>query len=236
MNRRHFIGSVAAAGLLRASAADVKVEIVRPRSPYEALLRDIEPGHDDFPLEKEAFEIAARLKQLTLTPDFRGSSPLPVRYAPVAEGVSRAKFDFADAAFDAGLKKWLASLGEIRAIRFFVLAGDVVRYEIAAGGQYHVGLWKQTWNGGLLAHFAPIEETLTSASGPLFRDITASTFRGVRSFDDQLSHGIPYSRARLDSAAESTSTAITASRSEISTMTAPTRSTFPAGRPPESAL
>jgi hypothetical protein len=54
MNRRHFIGSVAAASLLRASPADVKVEIVRPRSPYEALLRDIEPGHDDFPLEKEA--------------------------------------------------------------------------------------------------------------------------------------------------------------------------------------
>ena len=34
--------------------------MVRPRSPYEALLRDIEPGHDDFPLEKEAFEMAAR--------------------------------------------------------------------------------------------------------------------------------------------------------------------------------
>src|SRR5437762_13312109 len=102
MNRRHFIGSVAAASLVRASAADVKVEIVRPRSPYGALLRDIEPGHDDFPLEKEAFEIAARLKQLTLTrslplaPDFRGSSPLPVRYAPVAEGASRAEFDLAD--------------------------------------------------------------------------------------------------------------------------------------------
>jgi tetratricopeptide (TPR) repeat protein len=207
MNRRHFIGSVAAASLLRASPADVKVEIVRPRSPYEALLRDIEPGHDDFPLEKEAFEIAARLKQLALTrslplaPDFRGSSPLPVRYVAIADGVSRAEFDLADPAFDAGLKKWLASLGEIRAIRFFVLADDVVRYEIAAGGQYRVGRWKQTWKGGLLAHFAPIEETVTSAPAPLFRDITATAFRGVRSFDDQLSHGIPYWRARLDAAA-----------------------------------
>ena len=87
--------------------------------------------------------------------------------------MSRAEFDLADTAFDAGLKKWLDSLGEIRAIRFFVLADDVVRYEIAAGGQYRVGRWKQTWSGGLLARFAPIEETVVSAPVPLFRDITA---------------------------------------------------------------
>src|ERR1700679_2222109 len=111
VNRRHFIGTVAAASLLRSSPGQVEVEVVRPRSPYEALLRDIEPGHDDFPLEKEAFEIAARLKQLTLTrslplaPDFCGSSPLPLRHLPLAEGVSRAEFDPSDAAFSAGLKK-----------------------------------------------------------------------------------------------------------------------------------
>ena len=68
------------------------------------------------------------------------------------------------------------------------------------GGQYRVGLWKQTWTGGLLTRFAPIEETLVSAPAPLFRDITAHAFRGVRSFDDQLSHGVPYWRARLDAA------------------------------------
>src|SRR5580704_2388702 len=99
VNRRRFIGSVAAASLLRSSLGQVEVEVVRPRSPYEALLRDIEPGHDSFPLEKEAFQIAARLKELTfkralpLAPDFRGSSPLPVRHVAVAEGVSRAEFD-----------------------------------------------------------------------------------------------------------------------------------------------
>jgi tetratricopeptide (TPR) repeat protein len=206
MKRRHFIGTVAAASLLRAWPADVKVEIVSPRSPYEALLRDIEPGHDDFPLEKEAFEIAARLRELTrartlpLAPGFRGSSPFPLRHVQVAEGVSRAEFDPSDAGVDAGLKKWLDSLGEIRAARFFVLPDDLVRYEIAAGNQYRVGLWKQTWKSGLLTHFAPVEETLASAPAPLFRDITAHAFREVHSFDAQLSHGIPYWRARLDAA------------------------------------
>jgi tetratricopeptide (TPR) repeat protein len=206
MNRRHFIGAMAAASFGRPSPAQVAVEVVRPRSPYEALLRDIEPGRDDFPLEKEAYETAARLQQLTkarslpLAPDFRGSSPLPVRHVPVAEGVSRAEFDPSDTGFDTGLKKWLDSLGEIRAARFFVLPDDLVRYEIAAGGRYHVGLWKQTWQRGLLAHFSPLEETLVSAPAPLFRDITAHAFRGVRSFDAQLSRGIPYWRARLDAA------------------------------------
>jgi tetratricopeptide (TPR) repeat protein len=210
VNRRHFIGTVAAASLLRSSLGQVAVEVVRPRSPYEALLRDIEPGHDDFPLEKEAFEIAARLKELPqsrslpLAPDFRGSSPIPVRHLPVADGVSRAEFDPSDAAFDASLKRWLDSLGEIRAARFFVLPDDVVhnvvRYEIAAGGQYRVGLWKQTWRNGLLAGFSPIEETLVSVPTPLFRDITEYAFQGVRSFDAQLAHGVPYWRARLDAA------------------------------------
>ena len=206
MNRRHFIVSLAAANLLRSSPAAVEIEVVRPRSPYEALLRDIEPGHDDFPLEKEAFEIAARLRELTrvrglpLAPDFRGSSPLPVRHLPVAGGVSRAEFDPSDRAFEAGLKKWLDSLGEIRAARFFVLPDGLVRYEIAAGNQYRVGLWKQTWKGGLLTHFSPVEETLSSVPAPLFRDITAYAFGEVTSFDAQLSHGIPYWRARLDAA------------------------------------
>ncbi len=205
MNRRRFIGTLAAASLLRSSPA-AEIEVVRPRSPYEALLRDIEPGHDDFPLEKEAFEIAAHLKEipharaLPLAPDFRGWSPLPVRHLPVGEGVSRAEFNPADGAFEAGLKQWLDSLGEIRAARFFVLPDDVVRYEIAAGNQYRVGLWKQTWKSGLLTRFSPVEETLVSAPAPLFRDITAYAFRGVPSFDAQLSHGIPYWRARLDAA------------------------------------
>jgi tetratricopeptide (TPR) repeat protein len=214
MNRRHFIGSVAAASLLPSSpaAVQVEVEVVRPHTPFEALLRDIEPGHDSFPLEKEAFQIAARLKELTfkralpLAPDFRGSSPLPVRHVAVAEGVSRAEFDSSGASsfdtglFDDGLKKWLDSLGAIRAARFFVLPGDLVRYEVASRNQYRVGLWQQTWKGGLLARFSPVEETLVSVPAPLFRDVTAHAFSGVDSFERQLAHGVPHWRARLDAA------------------------------------
>jgi len=72
----------------------------------------------------------------------------------VAEGVSRAEFDASDMAFSAGLKKWLDSLGEIRAARFFVLPDDVVRYEIAAGGQYRAAsltadrLWRVVDDAG----------------------------------------------------------------------------------------
>ena len=103
--------------------SQVAVEIARPRSPYEALLRDIVPGHDDFPGEKVAAEIAGHLKNLSLplAPDFHGASPIPVRHVPLAEGVSRAEFNPDDTTFD--LKSWHASLGEIRAIRFFVLPG-----------------------------------------------------------------------------------------------------------------
>ncbi|HLK67481.1 MAG TPA: FG-GAP-like repeat-containing protein [Bryobacteraceae bacterium] len=210
MKRRHFIASLAAASLapscteIRTAAAEI--EIVRPRSPYEALLRDIEPGHDDFPVEKQAAEIAAHFRALTrsrtlpLAPDFTGASPLPVRYTPIAEGVSRAEFQSDGETFAAGLVKWLDSLGEIRSARFFVLPNDILRFEIAGRNQYRVGMWKNTWAKGLLAHFAPIEEVVVTAPAPLFRDITGTAFRGVESFDAQLSHGIPYWRARLDAA------------------------------------
>ncbi|MGH9665925.1 MAG: FG-GAP repeat domain-containing protein, partial [Bryobacteraceae bacterium] len=64
---------------------------------------------------------------------------------------------------------------------------------------YRVGLWKQKWSGGRLTHFAPVEETLVVAR-PLFQDITAYTFSGAASFEQQLRRGVTYWRARLDSA------------------------------------
>jgi hypothetical protein len=73
------MGSIAAASLLRpAAAARVAGEVARPRSPYEALLRDIEPRHDDFPREKEAFEIAAPSQE-----------PHAVKVAAPRAGISR---------------------------------------------------------------------------------------------------------------------------------------------------
>lgn len=211
MNRRRFMGVLASAAWFRpatARAAPFPVKF-RKQLPYESLYRFVEPGHDEFPGEKQAFEIAAQLRQLPgtgklpLALNFQGISPLPARYGEVAPGVRRAEFNSADTQFERGLTAWLKSLGEIRAARFFVLPGDVIRYEVSSGSgdqlHYRVGFWKQQWSGGRLAQFTPVEETLVSAP-PMFQDITAYAFAGAPSFEQQLRRGVPYWRARLDSA------------------------------------
>ncbi|MES1257146.1 MAG: VCBS repeat-containing protein, partial [Acidobacteriota bacterium] len=209
MNRRRFMGAAAAASLLRPAAATgqaVQVEVIQPRNPWQALLRDIEPGHDRFPLERQAFDIAAHLKRITetralpLAADFTGVSPFPTRYRTIADGVSAAEYEPSDKDFESGLKQWLDSLGDVRAIRFYVLPDDVVRYEIASPGTYRTGLWKQQWTAGKLSRFAPLEETLTASPKPLFQDITAHAFHETESFERQLRRGIPYWRSRLDAA------------------------------------
>jgi tetratricopeptide (TPR) repeat protein len=209
MNRRRFLGIVATATLFRPASAQVTVNGAHPKNQADLLLRDIEPGPDDFPLEKEALEIAGHLRSLMqtrslpLARDFRGASPFPVSWKPLTEGVAGAQFDFSDIQFDAGLKNWLDGLGQVRAARFFVLPDDIVRYEIASEGQYRVGRWKQQWAGGLLIRFSPIEETLVTlpqTPGTLFEDVTGHAFRGVDSFARQLAHGVPYWRRHLDAA------------------------------------
>jgi tetratricopeptide (TPR) repeat protein len=205
MNRRRFIGTVAVASLLKPAPA-LAVEVIHPSNPYEALLRDIEPGHDEFPLEKEAFEIASYLKRLPETrtlpcvPRLRGISPLPAGYAAVADGVSKAEYDSSASDIAAGFEKWLDSMRPIRAARFYVLPDNRIRYEIASTNQYRVGIWKQKWAGAQLTEFSPIEETVVTAPAPLFREFTAHAFQGVDSFDRQLRHGIPYWRVHLDAA------------------------------------
>jgi len=204
MNRRRFIAAVATA--TAAYPADVTVEIVHPRSPYEALLKQIEPNPAEFPAEAEAARISAQLKglfssrSLKMGSNFQGASPLPARYKPIGPGVSIAEFDPASSDFETGLHKWIDSLGEVRAARFFVLPGDRIRYEIASPGTYRVGIWSQRWENGWLRFFAPVEETLTTATAPLFQDITSEAFANVPSFEQQLRYGIPAWRARLDSA------------------------------------
>jgi tetratricopeptide (TPR) repeat protein len=217
MNRRQFIGSLAASGLAwsrHAAAAPFPVRW-RKASPYQALAPYILPGNDEFAGEKAAMEIAAVLRQLPhtqalpLAPDFRGASPLPVRYRAAAADAFEAEFDRGEldataGGFEAGLRKWLASLGTVRNARYFVLPGDTVRYEIAsaqpAGLEYRVGFWKQKWTGGRLAEFQPLQETLVKAQRPFFSDVTAPLFGGDQGFREQLLRGIPYWRARLDSA------------------------------------
>src|ERR1700686_2322452 len=156
MNRRQFIGGRAAMALVRpehCAAAPFPVHF-RKSSPYESLAQYISPGADDFAGEKAAMDIAARLQRLTetqsllLAPGFTGASPSPVRYLPVAADVFEAEFGPSTDSFEAGMRKWLASLGAVRDVRYFVLPDDIVRYEIesknTAGIEYRVGTWKQT--------------------------------------------------------------------------------------------
>jgi len=198
--RREFLRNGAAAGMAwswpsraRPAATPFPVHF-RKSSPYDPLRSLVEPGHDQFIVEKEAAEIASRWKHALVTravplaDDFRGVSPI----------------SGSDHGFRSGLEEWIAKLGEIRSARFFVLGGGRLRYEVAStvGGllNYRVGVWKQAWRGELLSEFEPIEETLATSPRPLFRDITGETFGRNESFRKQLLRGIPYWRARLDSA------------------------------------
>ncbi len=178
----------------------------RKPAPYESIYRFIQPGSDEFAAEAEAARITAHLnrvveaKSLPLAEGFLGSSPMPARYRSIADDVSEAEFAPDDKGFAEGLKAWVDSLGSVRSARFYPLADNLVRYEIASSGHYRVGLWKQVWSGDKLLEFSPLEETRVSGSEPRFRDITEHAFAGVESFDQQLLRGIPYWRARLDSA------------------------------------
>ena len=189
VTRRDFLASAAGGALLyssprRMTAAPFPVHYWKS-SPYEALYQYIEPGHDEFTIEKQAAEIASHLdrlvgtRKLPLAAGFQGVSPMPVRYKAIAKDVALAEFDAADSRFERGLERWLNSLAAIRSARFFVLAGGGVRYEISSPGAYRVGLWKQSWADGRLLRFEPIEETLVTSAQPLFQDVTAPVFGGT---------------------------------------------------------
>jgi tetratricopeptide (TPR) repeat protein len=209
------LAGATAAGLSRPRAGPAApppewaVRLRRP-NPYEALARYIEPGHDEFTGEKPAAEVEQQLERmietraLPLAAGFHGSSPLPARYKPVAGGVWEAEFDPADRDFASGLRRWIESLGRVRRAGFSVLPGGLVRYEVAgtgaAGLEYRVGWWKHAWQEGKLARFEPVSEALVRAPRPLFEDVTSSLFGNAPSFHQQLARGVPYWRARLDSA------------------------------------
>jgi FimV-like protein len=115
MTRREFIAAIAA-GLLQSKSAQATafpIHYARP-NPYDAVLRFIEPGSDEFANEKAAFELEARLARI-----FSG-----VEAPPEA------------------LKPWLAQPNTIRAARFYALPGSRLRYEIKTDTGYHTGLWQ----------------------------------------------------------------------------------------------
>jgi len=208
IGRREFLAALAGSGLIIPSkgfsGGRYPVHFRKP-NPYANIMAHADPGTDEFALEREAQEVEERLRAvlrgapLPLADDFHGASPAPLRYKPVADGVLEAEFAVGDK-FQEGLARWIASLGEVQRSAFFVLPGNIVRYEIASPGAYRVGRWKQVWKDGRLAEFQPLDETLVTAKEPLFHDITAHAFRGVTSFQEQLVKGNVWWRSRLDSA------------------------------------
>ncbi|HEV1284982.1 MAG TPA: hypothetical protein VNU44_06710, partial [Bryobacteraceae bacterium] len=64
MTRREFMAAVAAAGLVEnaSGAKPFPVHFAKP-NPYDAVLRYVEPGSDQFKGEKEAVELEARLQR-----------------------------------------------------------------------------------------------------------------------------------------------------------------------------
>src|SRR5215471_9028979 len=137
VTRRRFFETAAAGGLVwslpgHAAPAPIPVPAVYPvrfrkAAPWDSLFPYIEPGNDEFIVEKQAAEITAHLnrllelRDLPLSPQFQGASPMPVQYTQVADGVFRAEFNPAEQGFRPGLKCWVRSLGEVRSARYFVL-------------------------------------------------------------------------------------------------------------------
>src|SRR5690349_13089030 len=140
VTRRRFLEAAAMAGLaspLREQAAPATASVTYPvrfrkAAPWDALARYLEPGQDEFTVEKEAAGITAHLdrllelRELPLSPEFQGASPMPVRHKPVSDGVFEAEFNPDDQDFRSGLQRWVTSLGQIRSARFFVLPGGRV--------------------------------------------------------------------------------------------------------------
>ena len=196
----------------------------RKPSPYESVYAYIESGHDEFPEEKRVEEITALLhraieaRSFPLGTDFQGLSPLPVRYKTIESdsrepAVRTAVFDAVDRPFADSARHWIESLGQIRSLRFYVTQIELgpgdranvrVRFEIVSWQQeelhYRVGQWKQVWVGDRLSQFEPLEETLATATKPLFSDVTQEFLGNADSFQRQLRRGVPYWRGRLDSA------------------------------------
>ncbi len=210
MKRRDFLAACAAAPWLSRqghAASPFPVKFKR-QPPDAAAMAFAEPGTDEFPGEKTAMEIEARLASAVATGEpplaaaCTGASPAPAGYRDIAPDVAIAVFDGGGDPVS-GWKRWRAALGTVRRARFYSLPGGLLRYDIrsenAGALEQRVGMWKFAWDGAL-THLEPVEETLTRGSARWFRDVTGAAFSGVASFDEQLAKGVPYWRSRLDPA------------------------------------
>lgn len=212
LSRREFLLSAAALPAITCLRIPLLAAEAAPKSyaSFLELAKFITPGNDEFAGEAEAARIERALyeafesKRLPLGPNVKGLSPLPARYAVVGEGLSQAVFNTTGRDLQRDWERWIASLGEIKRLQFFVLPDNLVRYEVASvqdgGRRYRVGHWKQAWKSGQVIEFSPVEEHLASAPRPWFRDITRGALSKTPPLSHQFACGVPYWRARLDPA------------------------------------
>ncbi|MGA2579671.1 MAG: FG-GAP-like repeat-containing protein [Bryobacteraceae bacterium] len=210
LKRREFLATLAAGGLFasRGHAHTPFPVKFRRQPPYASALAFVEPGLDEFPGEKVSIEIETRLREALLSGHLpvaagcSGMSPAAREYRNIGPGVETALFEKSEVA--PGCGKWRESLGSISAARFYSLPGELVRYEVRSRNagrlEYRVGLWKLSWSNGAITRLEPVEEILTHADKPWFRDVTGGAFAGEPSFHEQLARGIPNWRACLDPA------------------------------------
>jgi len=194
VNRREFLISTAAIACLKQKVAFA--EETRPQEPpYLKLKKFIEPGNDEFPGEKAALALKAKLSDALKSKELAHAAVGPTSYKRLAPDLAEGVFT----GTPRGWREWVESLGQVRRASFFPLPGNIVRFEVASekDGEllYRVGLWRH--EGGALS---PIEEHLASAAKPFFRDVTAAVFEKTPAFREQLLQGVPYWRSRLDPA------------------------------------
>ncbi len=129
----------------------------------------------------------------------------PPPYEPYIPLIEPGRDEFAEekAALEltARVREWWKANGGRGEARFYALGGNLVRFEIKSPAEYRTGLWKVELRGERVASVTTVEEDVARSSKRLFRDVTGAVFDGVRSFEEQLSRGIPYWVARIDPAA-----------------------------------
>ena len=119
MRRREFFAACAAAPLFSTrghASAPFPVKF-KQEPPYASVMQFAEPGHDEFPGEKTAMEIEARLLSALDTGDLPFGDRLPRLFARAVRGIGVLRptwpppFSRAESDPIAGWKKWRASLG-----------------------------------------------------------------------------------------------------------------------------
>ncbi len=196
MNRREFLlYSAVMAGLKPPHPALAEEERSHPEAPYLKLKPFIEPGHDEFPAEKEALALKAALHAALQSKSLPNAAVGATSYRQLAPDLAEAVFDGTPADW----RIWVEQLGNVRRAEFFPLPGNAVRFEVASEKDgklfYHVGTWRHE-QGKL----SPVEEHVASAARPFFRDVTAAAFEHTPAFQNQLLRGVPYWRSRVDPA------------------------------------